>query len=221
MRSVAILPLLFALPAFAEEPANPQGDAPNTFVPPPPTDQRNPEGPGGGMPPVAGASLRLLLREAGFGEVAGESTAAAAVPAVTPAPPGAPGPNPGAPVPPPPGVAPPHSDHVGPSGAQGAHAHAVVPHVGGGAAPGFVLRLVLPAGVRQPPDVEVGTAHFVPNDAGLAPDTTPTDGIWSVMVERYPGGAPVVVRQGDIELGRADIHLVETGDIPEMRLTLR
>ena len=93
-------------------------------------------------------------------------------------------------------------------------------HQGGGVAPGFLLLLHGRRQSAEPLRVEVGGVTFRPNDAGEAPDAVGGDDIWSTMIERYPGGASLIVWEGTTERVRADIELRPTDDVPVMELTL-
>lgn len=98
--------------------------------------------------------------------------------------------------------------------------HHEMPHHGGGSAPGFLLLLTLPRSVVLPVRVVVGGVEFRPNDGGLERDAVGGDGIWTTMVERYPGGTALEVFAGDALLGTAPIELRPTDDIPELAITL-
>lgn len=98
--------------------------------------------------------------------------------------------------------------------------HHEMPHHGGGSAPGFLLLLTLPRSVVLPVRVVVGGVEFRPNDGGLERDAVGGDGIWTTMVERYPGGTALEVFAGDARLGTAPIELRLTDDIPELAITL-
>ena len=195
----------------------------------------------GGLPPVAGADLRLLLEEAGFGEVAGErvfstlpvtSAPGSGEPpqqplAANPLPP---------PVPPPmgqvgaPGEAPPppagSGDGAGspPPQPHTTHTHQQMPPEKHGNAPGFALQVVggarFPAGAAAGPAVLVGRERFTLRDDGKAPDARAGDGTWSGMIERYPADTPLVLLAGEQELLRAAIALQPSQSIPVMALSL-
>ncbi len=98
--------------------------------------------------------------------------------------------------------------------------HRDQPPAGGSAEPGFLLQFRVQQMGPAPIRVEVGGVLFRPNDAGQPPDAVGGDGLWSTMIERYPGDAPVVVFQGEAELARAEIHLRETDDVPVMVLDI-
>ena len=147
--------------------------------------------------PVA---LRTLLLEAGFGPVTGllkrERGTAPGMPSGS------------------------HPPVGGPRPSRRGAVHHEVPHHGGGSAPGFLLLLTLPRSVVLPVRVVVGGVEFRPNDGGIERDAVGGDGIWTTMVERYPGGTALEVFAGDALLGTAPIELRSTDDIPELALTL-
>ena len=116
------------------------------------------------------------------------------------------------------GSQPPPGGHPDPS-RRGAGNHEMLHH-GGGSAPGFLLLLTLPRSVVLPVRVVVGGVEFRPNDGGLERDAVGGDGIWTTMIERYPGGTAIEVFAGDALLGTAPIELRPTDDIPELAITL-